>query len=75
MNECTFNIEKRIAVLSGSDNEIQKQINLISWNGKTAVIDIRAWSSKGKPYKGVTLSKTEARVLRDVLNGIKLTTD
>lgn len=72
MNECTFNIEKHIATLSGSEEEVTKQVNLISWNDKAAVLDIRAWSSKGKPYKGVTLSWSEAIALRDALNGMEL---
>lgn len=67
MNDCTFNIEKHIATLSGSEGEVQKQINLVSWNDKPATIDIRAWSSKGKPYKGITLTIDEAKALKEAL--------
>lgn len=67
MDDCTFSIERRIAVLSGEDGEVQKQVNLISWNGKEPVIDIRTWSSKGKPYKGITLTVNEAAGLKEAL--------
>lgn len=67
MSDCTFTIEKHIATLSGGENEVSKQINLVSWNGKPAVIDIRAWSGKGKPYKGITLSADEVKALKEAL--------
>lgn len=67
MSDCTFTIEKHIAMLSGSEGEVTKQINLVSWNGKPAVIDIRAWSGKGKPYKGITLDEEEAKALKEAL--------
>lgn len=67
MSDCTFTIEKHIATLSGGEEGVSKQINRISWNGKPAVIDIRAWSSKGKPYKGITLSADEAKALKEAL--------
>lgn len=75
MSDCTFNIEKHIATLSGSEGEVTKQVNLISWNDKAAVLDIRAWSGKGKPYKGVTLSWSEAIALRDALNEMEFTSE
>lgn len=67
MSDCTFNIEKHIATLSGSEGEVTKQVNLVSWNDKPATIDIRAWSSKGKPYKGITLTIDEAKELKEAL--------
>lgn len=72
MSEVKFNIEQHIAVLSGSEGEVSKQLNLVSWGGKPPVIDIRAWSSKGKPYKGVTLTIEETQALKEVLNGLEL---
>lgn len=67
MNDCTFNIEKHIATLSGGEGEVTKQVNIVSWNGKPPVIDIRTWNSKGKPYKGITLTADEAKALREAL--------
>ncbi len=67
MNDCTFTIEKHIATLSGSEGEVTKQVNLVSWNDKPATIDIRAWSKAGKPYKGITLDNDEAKALKEAL--------
>lgn len=72
MNDCTFSIEKHIATLSGSEAEVSKQINLISWNDKPAAIDIRAWSGKGKPYKGIVLTIDEAKALKAALDGLEM---
>lgn len=72
MTDCTFTIERHIATLSGSDGAVTKQINLVSWNGKPATIDIRAWSTRGKPYKGVTLTLDEVKALREALNGLEI---
>lgn len=65
--EYTFEIQKHIATLLGSEGEVTKQINLVSWNDRPAVIDIRAWSSKGKPYKGIVLNTNEAKALKEAL--------
>lgn len=72
MSDCTFEIEKNIAVLSGNEGEVQKRVNIVSWNGKQGTIDIRAWSSKGKPYKGIALTADEAKVLKEALNGLEM---
>lgn len=67
MNECTFEVIKELAALSGADESIQKKLCLISWNGKPPVFDIRAWSSKNRPYKGITLTNDEAKALKEAL--------
>ncbi len=67
MNECTFEVIKELAALSGADESVQKKLCLISWNGKPPVFDIRAWSGKGKPYKGITLDESEAKALKEAL--------
>lgn len=71
MNDCTFEIVKHIATLSKNEAEVSKQVNLISWNGKPAAIDIRAWNSRGKPYKGISLTIEEANVLKEALETLK----
>ena len=71
MNDCTFTIEKHIATLSGSEGEVTKQVNIVSWNGKQATLDIRAWSGKGKPYKGITLDSDEVKALKAALDTLE----
>lgn len=73
MNECTFTIEKKIAVLSGNEDGVRKEINVISWNEKASTIDIRAWSRDGKkPYKGISLTISEAQALKTALNSLEM---
>lgn len=53
-----------------------RELNLISWNGAKPVYDIRGWRV-GKdgikhPLKGLSLSKDELIVLRDLLQSIDL---
>lgn len=52
-----------------------KQLNLVSWNDKTAKFDIREWSDDGdKMTKGITLSLDEMVRLKEILNKIDLDT-
>ena len=52
------------------------RLNLVSWNGAAAKYDIRNWytDKEGQERfgKGVTLTKEEARDLRDLLAKIDL---
>ncbi len=60
----TFNIVANIGVISKrtdlKGDEWAKEVNLVSWNGKPAVIDIREWNSDHTKMKhGITLNDTE----------------
>jgi hypothetical protein len=73
MSEFTFKIINKIGVLSTSDKDWEKQLNLISWNERDAKYDIREWSPDGeKMGKGVTLSREELLALKALLNTIEL---
>ena len=67
MKEITCTITRQLAVLSEKDNGYSKQVNMVSWNGKDAKLDIRDWSPDGKSMKGVTLNDEEAAKLYEVL--------
>lgn len=59
-----FEIQKEIAVLSEASNGWQKELNLVSWNGRDPKYDIRDWSpDHSKMSKGVTLTEQEAERL------------
>jgi len=48
-----------------------KEINLVSWNGRPAKLDIRAWQKNHeKCGKGITLTRTEAEILAKLLNKV-----
>ena len=43
-NDFSYEIVEHIAVLSTSKTGWTKELNLISWNGRTPKYDIREWS-------------------------------
>jgi len=48
-----------------------KEINLVSWNGRPAKLDIRSWQrNHEKCGKGITLTRAEAAELAKLLNKI-----
>ena len=73
MAEIKFEIIKKIGVLSKSESGWEKQLNLISWNDREPKYHIREWAPDGeKMSKGVTLSKEELVVLKELLNKIEV---
>jgi len=73
MSEIKFEVIKKIGVLSKSDSNWAKELNLISWNERDPKYDIRDWAPDGeKMGKGVTLSKEELLALKELLNKTEL---
>lgn len=73
MAEIKYDIEKEIGVVSETAKGWTKELNLISWNGKTAKYDLRDWAPEHeKMGKGITLSKEELKSLRELLNNMDL---
>jgi hypothetical protein len=69
MTDIKFEITEKLAVLSQSAKGWTKELNMVSWNGRETKFDIREWSPEHERMgKGVTFSKDEAKILRDVLN-------
>jgi len=62
-----FELKKRIGTLSNR-NGYTKELNLVEWGGEYLKYDVRLWMSDGKPGKGITLAKAEAKELRRLLN-------
>lgn len=66
--EVTYEVIRNLGVLSTSKGGWTTEVNLISWNGKEPVIDIRAWSpDREKMGKGITLTAEEKDILKDIL--------
>jgi hypothetical protein len=73
MAEIKYEITEELAVLSESARGWTKEVNLVSWNDREPKLDIREWSPEHERMgKGVTISKEEAKLLRDVLNKMDL---
>ena len=68
MADITFDIVKKYGVISEEKGGWRKELNLVSWNGRTPKLDIRDWSpDHEKMGKGITLTKDEAAKLVELL--------
>lgn len=73
MAEIKFEIKEAIGVIAESAKGWKKELNLISWNGKEAKYDLREWAPKHeKMGKGVTLTKDELKLLKELLNSMEI---
>ena len=67
-SEISFEIIETLDVLSTSTKGWNKELNLVSWNGREPKYDLREWSPEhDKMGKGVTLSKEELEALKGIL--------
>ena len=63
----TFEIIKEIGAISKSSDS-RRELNLVSWNGCEAVLDIRSWSSDRSSYsRGIGFDDESARKLMTIL--------
>lgn len=65
-----YELKEHISTLSVEGN-MQKEINLISFNGRPEKYDIRNWQANAeekKMLKGIALSIEEAKALKAALN-------
>jgi hypothetical protein len=73
MSVIKFNIIQRFGILSTTGKGWAKQLNLVSWNDREPKYDLREWAPDGQTMgKGITLTKDELRVLRELLDNLEL---
>lgn len=73
MEEFSFELVKTVGVLSTNAKDWTREINVIRWNGKAPKYDVRDWSPDHlKMGKGISFTKDEVIVLRDLLNQLDL---
>lgn len=65
----SFEIFDHIGNICSENNGWTKELNLISWNNREPVYDIRTWNHDHSEYgKGVTITPSELRKLKDLIN-------
>jgi hypothetical protein len=70
-DEIECEIIESYGVFSAGTKNWNKEVNLVSWNGRPAKIDIRSWQSNHvKCGKGIALTREEAEELVKLLNKI-----
>jgi len=68
MDSIKFDIVKHFGILSSEKSGWRKELNLVSWNGRNAKLDIRDWApDHEKMGKGVTLTENEGAELVKLL--------
>jgi hypothetical protein len=66
--DITFDIVKHFGVVSEEKGGWKKELNLVSWNGRTPKLDVRDWApGHEKMGKGITLTTDEAGKLAELL--------
>ena len=69
MADISFDIVKHFGVISEEKGGWKKELNLVSWNGRTPKFDLRDWApGHEKMGKGVTFAKDEAAKLVELLS-------
>ena len=72
MADITHDIVKHYGVISEEKTGWKKELNLVSWNGRTPKLDIRDWApGHEKMGKGITLSNIEAEKLVELLKEVE----
>ena len=65
MAEIKFEIHKNLGVLNVNSKGWQKEVNIVSWNGRKPKLDIREWDANHeKMGKGLTFNREEALELK-----------
>ena len=69
MDNFSHEVVKHFGVISQEKSGWQKELNLVSWSGRSPKLDIRDWApGREKMGKGVTLTQAEAVELVKLLN-------
>ncbi|MDR2759999.1 MAG: hypothetical protein LBB78_11535 [Spirochaetaceae bacterium] len=69
MADITYDIIKNYGILSEEKGGWKKELNLVSWNGRTPKFDLRDWApGHEKMGKGITLTREEALKLAEYLS-------
>ena len=67
-DKVTFEIKAQLGVLTEYPTGWKKEMNMVSWNGNAAKIDIRDWDENhGKMSRGITLNEKEVANLLDIV--------
>lgn len=72
--EISFEIVKHVGVISKKDM-YTKEINVVAWNGREPVYDVRVWRTGNdgtkSPLKGISMSTTDLTTLRELLSKVE----
>lgn len=71
MAEIKVEVKKTFGVIS--EGKWIRELNLVSWNGRADMYDLRGWDHERKTCsKGITMNRDELLKLRDILNTMEI---
>ncbi len=73
MADLKYEITEQLGELGETGNGWKKELNMVSWNDREPVFDIRTWNADhGRMGKGITLTRDELKTLKDLLDGMEI---
>ena len=70
-NGFKYKLIKKVGVISRNQAGWTKEVNIVSYNDKKSVIDIRIWSPNNKMSRGITIDKKELKTLIKLLKKVE----
>ena len=72
-NGFKYKLIKKVGVISRNQAGWTKEVNIVSYNDKKSVIDIRIWSPNNKMSRGITIDKKDLKTLIKLLKKVEKT--
>lgn len=70
-NRFKYKLIKKVGVISRNQAGWTKKVNIVSYNDKKSVIDIRIWSPNNKMSRGITIDKKDLKTLIKLLKKVE----
>lgn len=70
-NRFKYKLIKKVGVISRNQAGWTKEVNIVSYNDKKSVIDIRIWSPNNKMSRGITIDKKDLKTLINLLKKVE----
>lgn len=70
-NGFKYKLIKKVGVISRNQAGWTKEVNIVSYNDKKSVIDIRIWSPNNKMSRGITIDKKDLKTLIKLLKKVE----
>ena len=70
-NGFKYKLIKKVGVISRNQAGWTKEVNIVSYNDKKSVIDIRIWSPNNKMSRGITIDKKNLKTLIKLLKKVE----
>ena len=73
MAELKYEITEKLGTLGESANGWTKELNMVSWNDRESVYDVRTWSpDHDRMGKGITFAPDEMKMLKEPLDKLDI---